>query len=152
MIASDDRWILIDAGLAGGAGRILEVASDLFGVVPPSAIVLTHGHFDHRGSLKALLKEWDVPVLAHKLELPYLTGRSAYPPPDPTVGGGLMSFFSFLYPKHSIDLGSRVQSLPADGSVPFCPNGKRYLYQGMLPDRSLFSKDPTTCLLPVMPL
>ena len=60
----------------------------------PAAILLTHGHFDHVGALKTLAEEWDVPVYAHTLELPYLTGRSSYPPPDPSVGGGAMAAMS----------------------------------------------------------
>jgi glyoxylase-like metal-dependent hydrolase (beta-lactamase superfamily II) len=133
MITTDSHWVLIDAGLAGSAGRILNMANDLFDGVPPSAIVLTHGHFDHRGALKTLLETWDVPVFAHPLELPYLTGRSAYPPPDPTVGGGLMSLLSFLYPKQPIDLGSRIQTLPSDGSVPFLPEWEAILVPGHAP-------------------
>src|SRR5919107_1012291 len=60
----------------------------------PAAVVLTHGHFDHVGSLEALLEAWDVPIYAHPLERPYLTGVSPYPPPDPLVGGGMMAFAS----------------------------------------------------------
>jgi glyoxylase-like metal-dependent hydrolase (beta-lactamase superfamily II) len=133
MIASDGHWILVDAGLAGSAGRILRMADQLFNGVPPSAIVLTHGHFDHRGALPTLLKTWDVPVYAHHMELPYLTGKSAYPPPDPTVGGGLMSLLSFLYPKRPIDLGSRVHGLPADASIPFLPEWKTVHVPGHAP-------------------
>jgi hypothetical protein len=29
---------------------------------------------------------WDVPILAHPLEVPYLDGSAAYPPPDPYEG------------------------------------------------------------------
>ncbi|RYY12744.1 MAG: MBL fold metallo-hydrolase, partial [Cytophagaceae bacterium] len=61
------------------------------------------------------------------LELPYLTGRSSYPPPDPTVGGGLVAYLSFAYPKHPYDVGARVHPLPADGSVPGLP-GWRWLH------------------------
>jgi glyoxylase-like metal-dependent hydrolase (beta-lactamase superfamily II) len=64
---------------------------------------------------------WDVPVYAHTLELPYLTGRASYPPPDPTAGGGAMTWSSFLYPKHPIDLGRHVHALPEDGTVPGLP-------------------------------
>jgi glyoxylase-like metal-dependent hydrolase (beta-lactamase superfamily II) len=138
MVASDDHWVLIDAGLAGSAGRILNMANELFDGIPPSAIILTHGHFDHRGALNALLKEWDVPVFAHLLELPYLTGRSAYPPPDPTVGGGLMSLLSFLYPKKPINLGSHIQSFPANGSVPFLPEWETILVPGHAPGQVAF--------------
>ena len=53
----------------------------------PEAILLTHGHMDHAGSALDLANFWDVSVFAHPLELPYLTGRSKYPPLDPTVGG-----------------------------------------------------------------
>ena len=116
-------WVLMDAGLPGSAGKIRAHAAQLFGAAtPPAAIVLTHGHFDHVGGLHGLLAAWpDVPVYAHSLELPYLTGRSAYPPPDPTVGGGLMAYLSFTYPRQPYDFGSRVQALPADGRVPGLP-------------------------------
>src|SRR4051794_3070678 len=54
----------------------------------PSAIILTHGHFDHVGALEHLAEHWDAPVYAHELEMPNLDGRASYPPADPTVGGG----------------------------------------------------------------
>jgi glyoxylase-like metal-dependent hydrolase (beta-lactamase superfamily II) len=115
----DGPWILVDAGLAGSASRIARAAESLFGTgATPEAIVLTHGHFDHVGSLKELVRRWDVPVYAHDLELPYLTGRSSYPPPDPAVGGGAMAAMSRFFPRKPIDLGDAVQSLPADGTVP----------------------------------
>ena len=115
-------WVLIDAGLPGSAGKIRGHAEGLFGATPPAAILLTHGHFDHVGALHGLLDAWpDVPVYAHPLELPYLTGRSAYPSPDPTVGGGLMAYLSFAYPKKPYDFGDRVHPLPADGTVPGLP-------------------------------
>jgi glyoxylase-like metal-dependent hydrolase (beta-lactamase superfamily II) len=88
---------------------------------------MTHGHFDHVGALRELAEAWDVPIWAHELELPYLTGLSSYPPPDPTVGGGAMAALSFLYPRGPIDLGERVRALPADGTVPGMP-GWRWIH------------------------
>lgn len=126
--AGDRDWVLIDAGMPGHAGAIASAAARRFRPgARPSAIIMTHGHFDHVGSLLALAQLWDVPVFAHELELPYLTGRSAYPPPDPTVGGGLLALFSWLFPRGPIDLGARVHPLPADGSVPFMP-GWRWIH------------------------
>jgi glyoxylase-like metal-dependent hydrolase (beta-lactamase superfamily II) len=124
----DNTWVLLDAGLKTSASRIRKVAEHLFWPeIAPKAIVLTHAHFDHTGSLKKLAEEWDVPIYAHALEKPYLTGRSSYPPPDPSVGGGLMSLLSFTYPKGPIDVSDRFVELPADGSIPFLPEWK-YLH------------------------
>ncbi|KWX71359.1 MBL fold metallo-hydrolase [Paenibacillus jilunlii] len=111
-------WILVDTGLGNFAGSILRTSQEWFGK-PPAAIVLTHGHFDHVGNLKELMEEWPgVPVYAHPLELPYLTGSQDYPPADPAVGGGLMATVSPLYPHRGINLGGAVHPLPEDGSVP----------------------------------
>ena len=112
-------WALVDTGMPTSGAQILRAASDFFGGRPPAAIVLTHGHFDHRGSVRQLAEHWNVPVYAHRLELPYLTGRSDYPPPDPTVGGGAMATLgSRFFPARGIDLGDRVRELPTDGEVP----------------------------------
>ncbi len=126
--AGDRQWVLIDAGIPGMAGHIAEAASKRFGDgARPAAIILTHGHFDHVGSLIELAERWDTPVYAHNLELPYLDGAASYPPPDPSVGGGLMALISPLYPKGPIDVGARLKPLPDDGSVPFMP-GWRWLH------------------------
>lgn len=112
-------WVLVDAGLKSTAARVKALTSELFGRGSlPRAIIMTHGHFDHRGSLVELAEEWGVPVYCHHQEQPYLTGRADYPPADPSVGGGVMSLVSFLYPNAPIDAGSYLAELPADGSIP----------------------------------
>ncbi len=124
----DGTWALIDTGLKSSYAKIKKVATLLFGEhTKPSCIILTHGHFDHTGSLKRLADEWHVPVYSHYLELPYLSGRSAYPPPDPSVGGGLMSNISWMYPKKGINVENHLRILPPDDSVPNLP-GWKYIY------------------------
>lgn len=125
---TSDNWVLIDTGLRSSATRIRKMADKLFGAeARPAAILLTHGHFDHTGSLRQLADEWNVPVYCHYLELPYLSGRSSYPPPDASVNGGLMAKLAWLYPKKPMDISDRLNILPPDGSVPFL-SGWRYLY------------------------
>ncbi len=111
-------WALVDAGLPGRAAQIQAAAEKRFGAkARPEAIVLTHGHFDHAGSARELADFWDVPIYAHLLDMPFLTGKSLFPPPDPTVGGA-MAFMSRFFPPNGMDLGGRVRVLPPDGSVP----------------------------------
>jgi len=116
--AGGSDWVLVDAGIDGFAARIMETAEARFAAAKPKAIVLTHGHFDHAGSLEDLLKAWDVPVYAHAKELPFLTGQEDYSEPDPAVGGGLISTISPLFPSKGIDIRGKVQALPEDGTIP----------------------------------
>jgi glyoxylase-like metal-dependent hydrolase (beta-lactamase superfamily II) len=126
--AGDRGWVLIDAGLAGTKEFIAGAADARFGKdARPSAIVLTHGHFDHIGAVEALADEWDVPVYAHSLEMPYLDGRASYPPGDPSVGGGAMALLARFYPRGPINLGPRLAALPQDFSVPGMP-GWRWVH------------------------
>jgi len=119
---TDSDWVLIDTGLPTSRQAIIEAAEHRFGVMrPPSAILLTHGHFDHVGSLETLAQHWNVPVYAHWLEFPYLNGQASYPPADPLVGGGAMALLSPLYPRSPVNVEQRLQPLPQDRSVPFMP-------------------------------
>jgi glyoxylase-like metal-dependent hydrolase (beta-lactamase superfamily II) len=146
-IGDASRWVLIDTGLRGYADAIRAAAAARFGSgTRPSAIVLSHGHFDHVGSLEDLLEVWDVPVFAHRLELPYLTGRSSYPPPDPLVGRGTMALLSRLYPRGPIDISGRVQPLPSDGSVPDAPGWRWIHTPGHTPGHVSFFRDDDRCL------
>ena len=67
---------LVDAGLPGTADRIARAAEGSFGTgARPAALVLTHGHFDHRGGLRELADENGAPLLwpavARDVRIPY---------------------------------------------------------------------------------
>ncbi len=141
-------WVLVDAGMPGCKNDIIKAAEQRFGAdCAPSHIVLTHGHFDHVGSLDALLEHWDVPVYAHALELPFLTGRESYPPPDPGAASGVLAKLSRLFPTKPVNLGGRVQPLPQDGEVPGMPGWRAVHTPGHTPGHVSFFRDQDKTLI-----
>ena len=105
-------WFLVDTGTPGKFNDIVKAAAARYGEnARPEFIVLTHGHFDHAGSAWDLAEAWHVPIYAHHLEQPYLTGMSPYPPKDPTVGGA-MAFLSRFFPVKSLRLQPHLRELP----------------------------------------
>ncbi|MFC4401645.1 MBL fold metallo-hydrolase [Gracilibacillus xinjiangensis] len=116
-------FILVDAGMPNSADEIISVTEERFGKNSrPKAIILTHGHFDHVGAIIELINHWKVPVYAHELELPFLTGLKRYPEPDSSVEGGMVAKMSKMFPNEPVNLGDNVEKLPADGSIPYMPD------------------------------
>lgn len=139
-------WVLVDAGMPGSSDKIIETAEERFRR-PPSAILLTHGHFDHVGSLIELVRYWKVPVYAHVWELPYLTGQKPYMAPDPTVDGGLVAKMSGWFPNEPINLGRHIHSLPDNESVPYLPGWKWLHTGGHTPGHISLFKESTRTLI-----
>lgn len=141
-------WVLIDTGMPHSKEAIMKAAEDRFGhKEKPKAILLTHAHFDHVGSLQPLLDEWeDVPVYAHNMELPYLTGEKDYPKPDPSAHGGLVTTLSPLFPNHGISIRG-VIPLPSDGSIPYMPGWRWIHTPGHTPGHVSFFREEDRTLI-----
>ena len=140
-------WALVDAGTPHNAARIRSAAVRRFGDgARPTAVLLTHGHFDHSGSARDLAQMWDVPIYAHRLERPFLTGRSAYPPKDPTVGGA-MALLSRFFPSGAPNLEDRLRDLPEGGEVPGMPGWSWRHTPGHAPGHVVFFQESESVLL-----
>ncbi|QAS83246.1 MBL fold metallo-hydrolase (plasmid) [Rhizobium acidisoli] len=146
--AMGNGWVLIDTGLPTSKNTIVKTAQARFGQgTRPAAIIMTHGHFDHSGSLEALARHWKVPVYAHPLEFPYLDGRASYPPADALVGGGAMALLTPLFPRSPVDVRQWLKMLPPDQSVPAMPGWKWLHTPGHSPGHiSLFRESDRTMI------
>jgi glyoxylase-like metal-dependent hydrolase (beta-lactamase superfamily II) len=142
-------FVLVDAGMPDSASEIISVTEERFGPdSSPKAIILTHGHFDHVGAVVELVKHWNIPVYAHEQELPFLTGKKAYPEPDATVEGGMIAKMSPMFPNEPIDLGAHIEMLPVDGTIPHMDSFKWIHTPGHTPGHvSLFREEDRTLLV-----
>ncbi len=69
---------LVDAGIPLMAKGIMDFIKEL-DADPLQRVLITHGHFDHIGALKAISAETRVPIFAHQTEIPYMVGALPYP-------------------------------------------------------------------------
>lgn len=145
--AGDRQWVLVDTGVMGTKHLITSAAKERFGSSRPAAIILTHAHFDHVNALDEFSEEWDAPVYVHQLEFPYLDGSASYPPPDPSVGGGLMARMSPLFPRGPFNAGPRLRALPADGTVPHMPGWRWIATPGHSPGHVSFWRESDRALV-----
>lgn len=141
-------WTLVDAGMPKSVNTIIKEAEKRFGSnARPNGIVLTHGHFDHVGAIIELVEHWNVPVYAHELEIPYLTGQKSYPEADSSVEGGLIARISPYFPNEPINLGHHVKPLPSDGSIPVLKDWKWVHTPGHSPGHVSFFRETDSALI-----
>jgi len=147
VIGDAKNWVLVDSGTPGDVDKIRQAAEDRFGPgTKPRGIVLTHGHLDHAGSALQLANYWNVNVYAHKLELPYLTGKSAYPPLDYTTPGAF-SFMARFFPSHAVDLGHRALEWDGDFARFGIPGWRAIHTPGHAPGQFAFFRSSDSVLL-----
>jgi len=78
VVEDEDGVTLVDAGLPFMAKGILQFIEKLE-AGPLTRIVLTHGHGDHVGAIEKILSVIQVPIFAHRIEIPYIEGKVTYP-------------------------------------------------------------------------
>ena len=138
LIGDRASWVLVDACTPGRERLIRRAAERRFGQGSrPSAILLTHGHFDHAGSAGALADLWRAPIYAHPLEIPFVTGAAQYPPFDYSSPGFFTRIARF-FPTETVDLGTRVRAFDPRQPIPGVPDWEMIETPGHTPGHVSF--------------
>lgn len=123
-LIQNDGIVMIDGGAPGKSGAFEKALRKL--TINPrdvKLIVLTHGHWDHVGSAKAVKEITGAPIAMHKSEKDWLEGATKPLPPGVTPWGrvfaGIMALFLPLVhvPAVSVDV------VLGDEAVPLSPYG-----------------------------
>ncbi|MBB3128686.1 glyoxylase-like metal-dependent hydrolase (beta-lactamase superfamily II) [Paenibacillus rhizosphaerae] len=78
IVEDHDGLTLVDGGLPSMWYPMREALRTTFGGRPINRILLTHGHSDHIGMLYELTEEISVAIMAHEIEIPFLSGEKSY--------------------------------------------------------------------------
>jgi glyoxylase-like metal-dependent hydrolase (beta-lactamase superfamily II) len=147
LVEAQSTFVLVDTCAPGNERRIQRAAERFFGRGRrPCAIVLTHGHFDHAGSAGGLADAWGVPIYAHSLDLPYLTGEAHYPPFDLSSPGFFTSIARF-FPTSTVNLETRVRALDPGRMMPGLPDWEIVETPGHTPGHVSFFRRRDAVLL-----
>ena len=116
VVVENGEALLIDAGLRGSSGTILQGLETL-GLFPEQIemVVITHAHPDHSGGLSRLVGGREIAVAVHRLEADIIAGTAG--PPSP-LQNGLIG--KMTQPVFSRLMGSPV---PVDDRL---EDGRRY--------------------------
>jgi hydroxyacylglutathione hydrolase len=91
LLCGDAAAVLVDTSVPGSEPRFQRALARL-GLRPADVgcIVVTHCHFDHVGSLKAIRDLTGAPVVMHKLDAPAVERGDARIPPGATAWGKVL--------------------------------------------------------------
>ena len=82
VLSHGDEVILVDAGMKGSSGMIIESLEAIgLSINMVRALVISHRHPDHAAGAAELIAGRDISVMAHRLEAGVLTGREQPPAP-----------------------------------------------------------------------
>ena len=143
-----DGWVLVDTGLPGSSGYIRQAAEARFGEgsPPPAPSSSRMGTSTTLARHSSLLDSGTCPFMPTGSSCPYLTGRSDYPPKDPTMGGAI-AFMARAFPDSGYDFGERVRELPTEGSVPGLPEWRWLHTPGHSPGHVSFWRESDQTLI-----
>lgn len=139
LVQSASSWTLVDAAWPGSGRLIRESAERLFGAeTRPAAILLTHIHPDHMGSVMELVRTWNVPVYVHPGDLPL--AAPTYPPeyldPIGRVIEPLMRLFGTKPAESTLE--DVVQGFDPSAGVPGLPEWECIPTPGHTPGHAAF--------------
>ncbi len=124
LVRGADGVVVIDSCVRGSQGAILGALRDA-GYQPDGvqAIVITHAHVDHIGSLRELHRATGAPIYAPAGEIPAIEGHAPLPHPRGLIGQVFRGVNSLLRPdpvvvQHALRPGPSLTALPGWYVVP----------------------------------
>jgi glyoxylase-like metal-dependent hydrolase (beta-lactamase superfamily II) len=96
-IVLDKDIFMVDTGMPGNSGKILKYLEEQLKIKPTdiSTIVITHGHFDHTGSLNPLIQETGAKVAVHREDGGMLSGEK--PQSNSALMGTVLKVMRFVF-------------------------------------------------------
>ena len=79
LIEADDGWTLVDTASPRDAETVYRATLDRTAGQAPQRVILTHGHYDHVGSLQTLWERWSIPMLVHRADRAVSPGILSFP-------------------------------------------------------------------------
>ncbi|MEV6597880.1 MBL fold metallo-hydrolase [Actinoplanes sp. NPDC051346] len=86
LVVTDDGVVLVDTGLPGKSARIGRALHDIRRTIGDvTTVLLTHHHPDHTGGLAEVRRRSGARVVAHRDDVPYVTGEAQVVTRHPVV-------------------------------------------------------------------
>ena len=100
LVDRGDHLVAVDTGIETTCGKILDAVGEIG--KPLKAIILTHGHLDHTGSLKCLRERTEAVIAAHRDEVEGIAEKTGIEPDVKLQDGEVFERFKVLHkPGHT---------------------------------------------------